>query len=51
MSLQKQTTPPLSPYSNMQIETDTLNEYKLRVSQALITHCVTQIFILTSKSG
>lgn len=50
-SLWKQTTPPLSPYSSAQIETDMPNGYKLWVSQALIMHCVTQIFILMSKSG
>lgn len=50
-SLQKQTTPPLSPHSSVLIATDMLNECKLGVSQALITHCVTQISILTAKSG
>lgn len=42
---------PFSPHSSVLIATDMLNERKLGVSQALITHCVTQISILTAKSG
>lgn len=42
---------PFSPHSSVLRAPDMLNEGKLGVSQALITHCETQISILTAKSG